>query len=180
MISIAQQTIDFYLKNFKTPKIEDLEIKNKSLLEIPWSIFVTIYLKWEVRWSSGNIKEIKKNLAEEVIENTIWAISKDQRFKPIKLSETKDIKVRIDNISSRKILKDNEIKNIEPMTEWVLAIKKDYNKMAVILPNINPLLLSWEDLIPVLEKKFNVKNFVEKDYIIYKIITEVKDNFVSA
>jgi hypothetical protein len=33
MISIVKQTIEFYLKNFKTPKIEDLEIKDTSLLE---------------------------------------------------------------------------------------------------------------------------------------------------
>jgi hypothetical protein len=32
MIPIVQQTIDFYLRNFKTPKIDDLEIRNQSLL----------------------------------------------------------------------------------------------------------------------------------------------------
>jgi hypothetical protein len=32
MINLVQQTIDFYLKNFKTPKVEDLDIKDSSLL----------------------------------------------------------------------------------------------------------------------------------------------------
>ena len=179
MISIAQQTIDFYLKNFKTPTIDDLEIKDKNLLAKQWSLFVTIYKKWEIRWSSGNIKEIKDTIAEEIIENVVWAISKDSRFKPIKLSEVKWIKIRIDIINSRKILKEKEIEQIDPIKAWILAIKKDYNSMALILPNINPLLLTWEDLIPVLEKKFNVKEFIEKEYIIYKIETQVVDNFVS-
>ena len=49
--------------------------------------------------------------------------------------------------------------------------------MAVILANINPILLNWEDLIPVLESKFNTKKFEEKDYIIYEIKTQVTDNF---
>ena len=164
MISIAEQTIDLYLKNFRTPTTDDLDIKDKTLLEKQWSLFVTIYQKWEVRGASGNIKEIKNNVAEEVIENTIWAISNDSRFK---------------TITSRKILKENEIKLIDPTQAWVLAIKKDYNSIALVLPNINPLLLTWEDLIPVLEKKFNVKKFIEKEYIIYKIETEVIDNFVS-
>lgn len=179
MISIAEQTIDYYLKHFKTPTIEDIEIKDKSLTEKQWSIFVTIYLKWEIRWASWNIKEIKKSIAEEIIENTVWAIAKDPRFKPIKLDEKDNIKIRIDNISSRKILQTWEIKEIDPLKSWVLAIKKDYNKMALLLPNINPLLLTWEDLIPVLEKKFNVKTFKEQDYIIYKIKTDSVDNFVS-
>jgi hypothetical protein len=33
MISIAKQTIDFYFKNFKTPKVEELNITDKSFLE---------------------------------------------------------------------------------------------------------------------------------------------------
>jgi hypothetical protein len=33
MLNIAEQTINFYFKNFKTPSLEDIEIKDKSLLE---------------------------------------------------------------------------------------------------------------------------------------------------
>ena len=177
MISTVQQTINFYLQNFKTPKVEELKIENFALLENNWSIFVTLYKNWEIRWSSWNIKEIEANLAEELIENTIWAISKDSRFKPVKLDEVKDLKIRIDKIENRRILQDNEILKIDPTKSWVLAIKKDYSKMAVILPNINPILLTWEDLIPILEAKFNTKKFEEKEYILYVIETQVTDNF---
>ncbi|MFK7779602.1 MAG: AMMECR1 domain-containing protein, partial [Candidatus Gracilibacteria bacterium] len=149
MISTAKQTIDFYLKHFKTPKIEELEIKDNSLLENKGSVFITIYKKGEIRGSSGNIKEIKNTLAEEIIENTIGAISTDSRFKPIKLNEAKELKIRIDIIVNRKILGDKELLQIDPTKFGVLAIKKDYNSMAVILPNINPLLLTGEDLIPI-------------------------------
>jgi hypothetical protein len=33
MLEIVQQTIDFYMKNLRTPNIEDLNFENKSLLE---------------------------------------------------------------------------------------------------------------------------------------------------
>jgi AMMECR1 domain-containing protein len=138
---------------------------------------VTLYKKWEIRWSSWNIKEIKNNIAEEIIENTITALSKDPRFKPVKLEEVKDLKIRIDFIKKRTILQDKEIFQIDPIKEWVLAIKKDYSSMAAILPNINPSLLIWEDLIPILEAKFNSKWFKEEDYILYKIETETFNNF---
>ena len=49
--------------------------------------------------------------------------------------------------------------------------------MAVVLPNINPILLTWDDIIPVLEWKFGIKNFNESDFILYKIETEVHNNF---
>ena len=177
MLSTVKQTIEFYTKNFKTPKIEELKIEDKSLLEENWSIFVTLYKNGEIRWSSWNIKEIRPNIAEELIENTITAISKDSRFKPVKLDEVKDLKIRIDKISSRKILQDKEILQIDPTKSWVLAIKKDYSSIAAILPNINPILLTWEDLIPILESKFKTNKFEEKDYILYQIETSVTDNF---
>jgi|SaaInlV_100m_DNA_6_1039743.scaffolds.fasta_scaffold02357_5 AMMECR1 domain-containing protein len=177
MISIVQQTIDFYLKNFKTPSSWDLNIEDLSLLEKKWSVFVTIYKNWEIRWASGNIKEIKANLVEELIENTITAISKDTRFEAVKNDEIKDLKIRIDLIENRNVLQDKAIMQIDPTKSWILAIKKDYSSMAAILPNINPILLSWEDLIPVLETKLNTKKFAEKDYILYQIETKVVDNF---
>lgn len=177
MISIAEQTIDFYLKNFKTPTIDELNITDNSLIEWNWSLFVTIYKKGEIRWASWNIKEIKNNIAEEVIENTITAITKDPRFKPVKLDESKDLKIRIDLIKNRTILQDKEIFQIDPIKEWILAIKKDYSQMATILPNINPSLLIWEDLIPILEMKFNTKWFKEEEYILYKLKTVETNNF---
>lgn len=177
MLEIAKQTIDFYLKNFKTPSIEDLKIDNTSLIDKKWSLFITLYKKWEIRGSSWNIKEIKENIIEEIIENTINALSKDKRFKPVKLNEAKDLKIRLDLITNRQILQEKEILEIDPTKEWVLLLKKDYSKMAVILPNINPSLLTWEDLIPVIEAKFNTKWFKEEEYIIYKIETQKYDNF---
>ena len=88
-----------------------------------------------------------------------------------------NIKIRIDKIINRRVLQDSEIFQIDPTKSGVLAIKKDYSTMALILPNINPILLTGEDLIPVLESKLNTKKFDENDYILYEIKTEVTDNF---
>lgn len=177
MISTVKQTIDYYTKYLKKPEINELKIEDPSLLEKNWSIFVTIYKNWEIRWSAWNIKEIKANLVDEIIENTIQAISKDKRFKPLTIDEAKDIKIRIDYITNRRVLQDKEILNIDPTKSWVLAIKKDYSAMAMVLPNINPILLTWVDLFPILAAKFNIKNFEEKDYILYEIKTDITDNF---
>ncbi|MDP2090695.1 MAG: AMMECR1 domain-containing protein [Candidatus Gracilibacteria bacterium] len=177
MISIAKQTIEYFTKYQKAPRVDELKIDNPSLLESNGSIFITIYQNGQVRGSSGNIKEIKTNLVEEIIENTVGAISKDTRFKPLKYTEINDIKIRIDKIVNRKILQDKEIFKIDPTKSGILVIKKDYTAMAAILPNINQILLNGEDLIPILESKFNTKKFEEKDYILYEIKTEVTDNF---
>lgn len=173
MLDIARQTINYYTKYFKTPTVNEITITDNSLIDKQWSIFVTIYKNWEVRWSAWNIKEIKSSIINEIIENTIEAISKDSRFEPLKLDETHTVKLRIDIIKNRTVLQNSEINKLDPVKFWVLAIKKDYEKMACILPNISPLLLSWEDFIPVLKAKFNEKKFDENDYILYSIETEI-------
>lgn len=175
MLEIVKQIIDFYLKNQKKPDVLDLNINDKSLLEKSWSIFVTLYISWVIKWSSGNIKEIKENLVLELIENTVNSLN-DDRFEKFTIDDIKNIKIRIDEISSRgKPLDDWEIKNIDPSKFWVLVIKTDYEKSATILPNISWKLLTWSDFIPVLSKKLN-EDFIDKNYLVYKIETEVDSN----
>lgn len=177
MLEIVKQTVDFYMKNLQSPKVFDLKIENPLLLEQKISVFVTLYYKWEIRGSAGNIKEIKDNAVLELIENTIHALTKDSRFKAVTLNEASELKIRVDKISSRSILKDKSIKQIDPTTSWVIAIKKDYSKMACILPNINPKLLTWDDFMPILKEKLDEKSFNEADYIIYEIKTEIETSY---
>ena len=177
MLEIVNQIIDFYKKNHKFPKIYDLNIENSPLLNEKLSCFVTFYYKWEIRGSAWNIKEIKDNWINELIENTINALTKDSRFKTINPNEVQDLKIRVDKINSREMLKDRSIKTIEPTISWVITIKKDYSKMACILPNINPKLLTWEDYIPILKEKLSENSFKEDDYIIYEIKTITETSY---
>lgn len=177
MLEIVKQTIDFYMKNLKKPKIEDLDIKEEELLNKRSSCFVTLYHKWNIRWSSWNVKEIEKNSASELIENTVHALTNDKRFKKITLWESKELKIRIDEIVSREIIKSEDINKIEPTSSWILVLKKDYEKMACILPNIDPKILTWEDYSPILREKLWEKTFNPDDYIVYQITTQTKTDY---
>ena len=110
MISIVKQVIDYFIQTGKKISLIDLKIEDKSLINEIISCFVTIYSKWEVRGSAGNIKDLKDNAVEELIENTFEAISKDSRFSPLTANEASDLKIRIDKISSRNMLKDKSVK----------------------------------------------------------------------
>ncbi|MBF0913614.1 AMMECR1 domain-containing protein [Candidatus Gracilibacteria bacterium] len=173
MISIAKQVIEYFAKTGKKISIIDLKIDDKTMINEKINCFVTVYLKGEVRGSAGNIKELKDNAIEEIIENTFAAISKDARFQPVSPAEANELKIRIDKISDRTLLKDKSIKTLDPTKVGVIAIKNSYEKMACILPNINPKLLSGEDFINVLKEKLQEPKFNENEYIIYEIKTEV-------
>ena len=70
------------------------------------------------------------------------------------------------------MLDDWEIKKLDPLKNGILAIKKDYSKLWVILPNVSPLLMKWNDFFWVLDKKLGEK-VKEKDYILYVIETKI-------
>lgn len=175
MLELAKQTIKYFLENNKIPKIEELEIKNEELLSKKWMIFVTLYKNWEIVWSSWNIVEIEKTLASEIISNTIEALN-DKRFEKLKIEDLENIKIRIDIVKERVVLDENTFKWINPVKNWIIAIKKDYNKLCVILPNISSSIFTSDDLLPVLSKKlWDEFNF--SDFIVYSLDTEVLRDF---
>ena len=173
MVDIVKKTIDFYIKNGNKPELSDIGVNPSDEKKC---LFVTLYYKWEVRWSSGSIKEILDSKEQEVIENTVCAISSDDRFQPLGINETKDVKIRVDSIDSRRVLWDWELQSVEPVKSWVIAIKNDYKKMAVILPNIHPSIIVWKDFEEALWYKLWEK-FEEKNYIVYEIKTIIEKDF---
>ena len=176
MLDIVQQIIQYYTKYKKTPQLQDLTITDESLLKTGSQVFVTLYHKGEIRGSAGNIKEIASNSVEELIENTITAISRDSRFKALKLSELKDIKIRLDTIISREIITDiKKLASIDPVKNGIIAIKQDYSKACVILPNISPLLMIGSDIAGAISQKLGEK-FDENTLILYKIETKNENN----
>lgn len=176
MLEIVKDSIEFYLKYLKEPTLQDIKVSDQNALNQKWACFVTIYKNGEVRWSAGNIKEIEWSLAQEIIKNSIEAISKDKRFAPLTLAEARDIRIRLDIIQDRKILEEGKILWVDPMISGIIAIKRDYSKLATILPNISPKLMTGSDLLHMLEAKLEEK-LEEKDYILYEIKTKTDRNY---
>lgn len=177
MLEIVKQIIEHYSKTWKKISILDLKIDEKSLMSEKISCFVTLYLNGEVRWSAWNIKELKDNAIEELIENTFEALTLDSRFWAIKMEDAKKLRIRIDKITERNLLKNRSIKSLDPTKVWVIVIKNSHDKMACILPNINTKMISWEDFWYVLKEKLWENNFDENQYFIYEIKTKIITNF---
>lgn len=176
MINVALQTIKEFLLNWERLKSENIE--DKSILEEKSTPhFVTILKNGEVIASSGTIKETEENLALEVIENTINAI-KDPRFQKLSKDDLENLKVRVDKVISKTQIKPKEskIEDLNPVKNWVIAIKSDYKKIAVILPNISNQINTWNDLAEALAQKLGEK-FDRNLYSIYSLETEQITNF---
>ena len=185
MIEIVKQTLDFYFQKLSAPGIEDIPDIPTELQESTGSCFVTLFLYGEVRGSAGNIKKTWVSLAEELIINTVNAISLDSRFPALTIGEKDQIKLRVDNIISRKIFSRSKedakngisvLSKIDPVKNGILVIKKDYTKSATILPNIDPKIIIGTDYAGILWGKLD-EEFKEDDYIIYELETTVETDF---
>ena len=177
MIEIVEQVIKYFAAHGKAPEPSSLNGVNQDLLEKQGSVFVTLYSSGEVRGSAGNIKPIEENMLLELIASTTSAMSTDDRFEQISVQEAETLKARIDEVTAETILvHEKELINLEPKKYGAIAIKKDYDTMAVILPNISSTLHFWKDFPEALWKKMK-KKFVFKDYIVYKLETTQVTNF---
>lgn len=175
MLELAKQIIKFYLEMWQKPAKTDLVINDESLLSKRWNIFVTMYKNWDIIWSSWNVLEIEADLVNELIESCVSSIN-DSRFPNITIMDFENVKFRVDLITTRNMLTTKKISEINPITSWVLVIKKDYSKLWVILPNISANIITWEDFWLVLNKKLN-ETFSESNYLIYEIETQKLTDF---
>ena len=176
MKEIVHQILDVYFKKMRQPTLEELTVSN-DLLEKKGCLFVTLYVNGEVRWSAWNIKEISPNLWVELIENTMQALTWDKRFAPLTLEEAEKIQFRIDVITDRKMISFKDISWLDPVKQWVICIKRDYKKLASILPNMSPKLLTGDDFIEVLKNKLDDKKIDDKNHIFYEFSTQVETNY---
>jgi len=156
MKEIVSQILEQYFAKMREPKLEELNVDEKYT-NMKACCFVTLYINGEIHGSAWNVKEIHPNVAQELLDNTMQALTEDKRFSPITLGESEKIQFRVDTISNREMISLKDISDCDPSKLGIIAINRNYEKLAVILPNISPKLMTWEDLIPVLENKLNDK-----------------------
>jgi len=177
MLDIATQTLEFYFKKFLAPKSNEILIKNLELQNKKGNVFITLYKNGEVRGSAGNIKEIEKNLVEEIIANMMEALTNDERFWQVKAEEKSEIKIRLDYIKNKKVIDEITLRKLDPVKNGVIAIRRDYEKLAVILPNMSANIITGSDFIPVLQRKLWGDKIDDKTFILYQIETEIETDY---
>jgi AMMECR1 domain-containing protein len=177
MKELVAQILEFYFTKMREPKLTELKLESTGVTQEKGCCFVSFYINGEVHGSAWNVKEIHSTLTEELISNTIQALTGDKRFPPLTLEQTEKIQYRIDRISERKIVSQKDLSSLDPVKSGIIAIKRDYDKLGVILPNMSAKLLTGDDFTPVMLAKLDEKKLDDKNYILYEIKTEVETNY---
>jgi AmmeMemoRadiSam system protein B/AmmeMemoRadiSam system protein A len=133
LLKMARQAIQYYLKNKRTPKPEDLGIPVTESMKQKRAAFVTLRKDSRLRGCIGDILP-RVPLYESVINNAINAAVNDHRFSPVTLDECDKLSISISALTVPEKI-DNHDK-IRIGTDGVILRKE--GRSAVFLPQVAP------------------------------------------
>lgn len=110
LVSLAKLTVETYIKEGKI--IEPPKDLPEKFLSGQSGTFVTIEKNKELRGCIGTYLPSRKNIAEEIIHNTVAAATEDYRFGPIKKEELPELSYTVYILSEPELIKD--IKELNP------------------------------------------------------------------
>lgn len=129
--TLAKQAIEEYVINKKIFKIpEDLPSEFYSRRA---GIFVTLYKEGELRGCIGTYLPTKKNLAEEIVANAIFACSQDNRFCSVEKDELPALNYEVSVLNEPKRLTDFNKHN--PKKQGILVACAD-GRRGLLLPDL--------------------------------------------
>ena len=185
-VELAKKAVGSYLEKGEIVEVpSDLP---KEMLERKSGTFVTIEKNGKLRGCIGTYLPIKRNIAEEIIQNTVAAATQDYRFGPIQQDELPYLSYTVYILEKPELVKD--IKKLDPK-KYGIIIKTSpisspdgtdvvFNghfvpKSALLLPDLEgidtiekqiSIACQKGGIDPNLEKitiyKFGVEKFTEK------------------
>ena len=92
-VKLARDTIFSHVKGEKLPELTDLP---KEMLSRRAGAFVSVHEFGMLRGCIGTISATCSNVAEEIRQNAVSAVSRDPRFSPVREDELDDLEINVD------------------------------------------------------------------------------------
>jgi AmmeMemoRadiSam system protein A len=149
-ISLAKKTIETYIKTGKIlPLPKNLPEKMTTQRT---GTFVSIHKKdGSLRGCIGTFLPTKKNVAEEIIYNSISAATQDPRFPSVTEKELPNLVYSVDILSQPKPTKKE---NLDPKKYGLIVATKD-DRRGLLLPDI-PGVKTVEEQIEICKRKAGI------------------------
>jgi len=132
-VKLARKTIEEYVKNNKKLEPQDLDLP-KEMKNSRAGVFVSIKNESGLRGCIGTTGTgVSKNLASEIVRNSIEAATNDPRFPAIEPWELEDLTITVDVLHKSELVKDKS--NLDPNIYGVI-VSSDH-KRGLLLPNLD-------------------------------------------
>ncbi len=128
-VKLARETLERYLATgevISPPDEIPEEFRKKA------GVFVSLHKKGRLRGCIGTYLPVRKNIAEEIVENAISAATRDPRFPPVQARELKDIEISVDVLSEPEPVKS--LDELDPKKYGVIVSKG--SRRGLLLPDL--------------------------------------------
>ena len=104
-----------------------------ELLNVKAGAFVSIHKFGALRGCIGTIAPTQENLAQEIIQNAVSAVSKDPRFEPVDESELKWLDINVDVLGEPEKIKSEAELDVK---KYGVIVQSGY-KRGLLLPDLD-------------------------------------------
>ncbi|MCR5332247.1 MAG: AmmeMemoRadiSam system protein A [Lachnospiraceae bacterium] len=130
-VRLARASAEYYVKNRKVMKMPDWV--PPELLESRSGVFVSVHKHDRLRGCIGTFLPTRKNLAEEIIQNAVSAVSDDPRFDPVEEDELKWLDINVDVLSTPEQIESKDDLDVKKYG----VIVQCGSKRGLLLPDLD-------------------------------------------
>ena len=130
-VKLARASAEYFVKNGDIMPLPD-DVP-PELLNMKAGAFVSIHKFGALRGCIGTIASTQENLAQEIIQNAVSAVSKDPRFQPVTEDELKYLDINVDVLGeAEKISSPSEL----DVKKYGVIVQSGY-KRGLLLPDLD-------------------------------------------
>ena len=129
-VNLARASAEYFVTNGKVMPVPDWV--SRELLNKTAGAFVSVHNFGALRGCIGTIASTQKNLALEIIENAVSAVSKDPRFSPVTQDELKYLDINVDVLGEAEKIKSPSELDVK---KYGVIVQSGY-KRGLLLPDL--------------------------------------------
>ncbi len=129
-VNLARASAEYFVTNGKVMPVP--EWVSRELLHKTAGAFVSVHKFGALRGCIGTIASTQKNLALEIIENAVSAVSKDPRFSPVTQDELKYLDINVDVLGEAEKIKSPSELDVK---KYGVIVQSGY-KRGLLLPDL--------------------------------------------
>jgi len=130
-VELAKKTIDLIISKNEVYVPTDDELTDEMKTERAGA-FVSIHENGQLRGCIGTIAPTRKNIADEIISNTIAASTRDPRFNPIRTEELESLEINVDVLSPEEPIDSPDQLDVK---RYGVIVEKGF-KRGLLLPDL--------------------------------------------
>ena len=130
-VNLARASAEYFVKNGEVMPLPD-DVP-PELLNTKAGAFVSVHKFGALRGCIGTIASTQKNLALEIIENAVSAVSKDPRFEPVTEDELKYLDINVDVLGEAEPIKSEAELDVK---KYGVIVQSGY-KRGLLLPDLD-------------------------------------------